>query len=215
MRDSKDREPGGDSDAPQGEGRAQPASAAGCSTGLELVDSEMQRETLHRWSLRQLGAEVRLPESVLTRMCQLAEAAWPKETGGTLVGHYGAGGRVACIERAIGVREGARQGRSHFYRPPDTVDGQLAEIYRSSGGTCYYLGEWHSHPGSAPGPSATDLRTMRELAQSPHVATDTPILVIVEGSLQSPTVSCLVVDETGCVIDGIYLWPSVQLSTAQ
>lgn len=164
------------------------------------------RPGMHRWHFAQLGAEFRLPDAVLAELRRLAGEALPNETGGTLIGYYGDGGRVAQVERALGVRRGARQGRSHFYRPSDAVDGQLAEIYRASGGRTYYLGEWHSHPGSAPGPSGTDLHTMHDLARSPMVATDTPVLLILEGDVGAlPTLRCLVVEATGRAIHGSYL----------
>ena len=105
------------------------------------------------------------------------------ETGGTLVGHYSRDLRVARVQRVLGVRVGGQQGPSSFYRPPDSIDGQLAEIYKESGGRTYYLGEWHSHPHAHPRPSSTDLNTIVGLARSRSVATDTPFLIVVGGNL--------------------------------
>jgi integrative and conjugative element protein (TIGR02256 family) len=156
--------------------------------GKQAASEELRAEVMHRWHFRQLEAELWLPSGVLAEVQRLAGEALPSETGGTLAGQYVQDGRVAQVERGLGVRRGGRHSRTSFYRPPDALDGQLAEIYRASAGSTYYLGEWHSHPGGTPGPSPTDLRTMEELARSPLVATDTPILLILEGAVgTSPT----------------------------
>jgi integrative and conjugative element protein (TIGR02256 family) len=167
---------------------------------------ETTEGVVHRWYIPQLEAEVWLPQDVLTTLKRFVAEALPNETGGTLVGHYTYNGRIAWIEQGLGVRRGAQASRTSFYRPADVIDGQLAEIYRASSACTYYLGEWHSHPGSTTGPSPTDLHTMHDLACSPLVATDTPILLILEGHVgTSPTLCCRVVERLGGVLGSSYL----------
>lgn len=162
-------------------------------------------ETLHRWHFPRRGATVVLPESAFARMCRLAVRAAPNETGGTLVGHYHTNTATAWVERALGVRRGAQTGRTHFYRPPDEIDKQLADIYRTSDGHTHYLGEWHTHPGATPTPSQLDLRTLLELARSTAVATDTPLLFVLGGTFTSPyDIACIVVDPEGAADRGVY-----------
>jgi integrative and conjugative element protein (TIGR02256 family) len=147
----------------------------------------------HVWHFPRRECFVSIPANVLGDLKRKARDYLPNETGGTLVGHYSHDLRVACVLRVLGVRSGGQQGPSWFYRPPDSIDGQLAEIYAQSGGSTYYLGEWHSHPYAHPRPSSTDLNTLIGLARSRSVATDTPILIIVGGSLArgAPTVCFL------------------------
>jgi integrative and conjugative element protein (TIGR02256 family) len=160
---------------------------------------------LYRWRFRRRSGDVLIPSPVLRAMMDLAGAALPNETGGTLIGHYAAGDSVAVVERALGVRQGERRGVTHFFRPPDDVDGQLTEIFHASAGHTHYLGEWHTHPYASSSPSRLDRRTLRELARSPAVATDTPLLLILGGQVaEAPTVRCLIMDATGGHEQGIY-----------
>lgn len=163
-------------------------------------------KVMHRWHLCRSGGDVLISNVVLLAMMQMASAALLNETGGTLVGHYEEADSMAVVEKALGVRRGAEQGATHFFRPSDEVDGQLAEIYRATGGHMHYLGEWHTHPFSSPSPSRIDLRTLRELAQSPAVAIDTPLLLILGGRItEAPVIRCLVMDANGRHEDAIYL----------
>lgn len=146
---------------------------------------------IHCWRFSRCGGKVLIPSSLLDAMMNFAGAALPNETGGTLVGHYEEGDSVALVEQVLGVRYGAERDVARFFRPPDDVDGQLAEIFHASEGRTHYLGEWHTHPGSSPTPSRIDCRTMRELARSPSVASDTPLLMILGGQIvAAPIISC-------------------------
>lgn len=138
-------------------------------------------------------------------MRKMAANAKPRETGGTLVGHYSEDHRVAYVTGALEAKTGARKERARFYRPPDDVDGQLARTYEASGGQTHYLGEWHTHPQAAPIPSPTDLSTLRGLARSKSVATDTPFMMILGGDFATAcSVSCTLAEKGGRTLYGFY-----------
>lgn len=161
---------------------------------------------VHIWGFPERQCFLAVPASAMRDLRRRARQALPNETGGTLVGRYSKNLRVACVERVIGVRAGGRQGRSWFYRPPDSIDGQLAEIFAKSGGRTYYLGEWHSHPGARPQPSPTDLNTLIGLARSRSVATDTPILIVAGGNLaRSGSIACFIGLPSGDTREAHYL----------
>ena len=160
---------------------------------------------MHVWIFPERGCTVIVPPEVLEVMTKMARAASPDETGGTLVGHYSSDMREAFVEQALGVRTGARSSRTAFYRPPDSDDGQLAEIYHASSGLTHYLGEWHTHPNAGPNPSRKDLATLRGLARSASVATDTPILIILGDSfISAPPGVCVVGESSGRCLYGHY-----------
>jgi len=162
-------------------------------------------EAVHVWRFHERGCAVRMPGEVLTAMREMAANSRPRETGGTLVGHYSEDLQEAFVTAALEADIGARKQRARFYRPPDDVDGQLARIYEESGGLTHYLGEWHTHPGVAPTPSPTDLATLRGLARSRSVATDTPFMVILGGSLQTrAAASCTLAERTERTLIGLY-----------
>jgi integrative and conjugative element protein (TIGR02256 family) len=162
-------------------------------------------DAVHVWCFPERGCAVRIPGEVLSSMWEVAANSKPRETGGTLVGHYSEDLRDAFVTAALEATIGAGKQRARFYRPPDNVDGQLARIYDESGGLIHYLGEWHTHPDAAPTPSPTDLSTLRSLARSRSVATDTPFMVILGGSLQTTdTASCTLAERTGRTLIGLY-----------
>lgn len=162
-------------------------------------------DAMHVWRFPERGCAVHIPGEVLAAMRRMAASSKPRETGGTLVGHYSEDRREAFVTCALEAKTGARKQRTRFYRPPDDVDGQLARIYQESGGLTHYLGEWHTHPGGAPAPSPTDLSTLRSLAKSRSVATDTPFMVILGGNLRTTAkASCTLAEKTGRILVGLY-----------
>jgi integrative and conjugative element protein (TIGR02256 family) len=162
-------------------------------------------ETLHLWWFPERECLVQLPDVLLDTMKALASEATPNETGGTLVGYYSEDRRVAFVTQVLVAKAGARRKRSGFFRPPDSVDDQLRRVYKETKGRTYFLGDWHSHPLGQPTPSSVDLGTLRGLARSPSVATDTPIMIIVGGDFDSqPLMSCTLADKSGRCLNGEY-----------
>jgi integrative and conjugative element protein (TIGR02256 family) len=164
-------------------------------------------DATHRWRFPERECTVLVPDQLLAAMRKMAASSRPQETGGTLVGHYSEDRREAFVTSALEANTGARKQRARFYRPPDNVDGQLARIYEESGGLTHYLGEWHTHPGGAPTPSPTDLSTLRSLASSRSVATDTPFMIILGGDFGATfTPSCTLAEDSGRTLNGFYEW---------
>ena len=137
------------------------------------------------WTIPAIGGKVIIPDDGERVLRDAAKAAAPKETGGTLVGHYEADRSVAVIDLIL-VAKRAKRGSTWFIRPSDTEDRQLDELYDSSGGKLLYLGEWHTHPRAAARPSLRDQRSLIEIAGSPDVACKTPLLLILGGDLDGP-----------------------------
>lgn len=165
----------------------------------------ISEDAAHLWRFPQRDCTVQVCGKVLAAMLEMAASAKPRETGGTLVGHYSEDHRVAFVTGALEAQIGARKERARFYRPPDDVDGQLARIYEESGGLTHYLGEWHTHPDAAPTPSSTDLSTLRGLARSRSVATDTPFMIILGGKFKSTSAtSCTLAEDGRRTLSGIY-----------
>lgn len=164
-----------------------------------------QDETMHVWCFPERDCTVHIPGEVLAAMREAAARSKPRETGGTLVGHYSEDFREAFVTAALEANIAARKQRARFYRPPDDEDGQLARIYEESRGLTHYLGEWHTHPEAAPTPSPTDLSTLGGLARSRSVATDTPFMVILGGTFHTTGVaSCTLAERTGRTLSGLH-----------
>lgn len=163
------------------------------------------KDATHLWCFSERDCAVRIPGEILAALQELAKSSKPRETGGTLVGHYSKDQRVAFVTDALEAKTGARREHARFYRPPDSVDGQLARTYEESGGLTHYLGEWHTHPEAAAVPSRTDLSTLRGLSRSRSVATDTPFMIILGGDFEGSTqISCTLAEVSGRTISGRY-----------
>lgn len=160
---------------------------------------------VHVWCFPERGCAVVIPDEILAAMREMAANSKPRETGGTLVGYYSKDLREAFVTRALEADTGAHKQHARFYRPSDDVDGQLARIYEESGGLTHYLGEWHTHPDAAPAPSTMDLSTLRGLASSRSVATDTPFMVILGGTLHTTAAaSCTLAERAGRTLIGLH-----------
>lgn len=99
---------------------------------------------------------IHLPQAVLTLIFEAAEAAYPEECCGLLVGLDDDGGvRVTRAEASPNVAEGDR--RKCFL-----VDAKVQfDLMRGlRGGPERIIGSYHSHPDQAPRPSAQDRKSV-------------------------------------------------------
>ncbi len=56
---------------------------------------------------------------------------------------------------------------------------RIAETFGETGGAVTYLGDWHTHPGTAPVPSRRDRKTLRNIAADEAAQTPEPIMLII------------------------------------
>lgn len=96
-----------------------------------------------------------LPPALAEDIRAAARAAFPNEACGLLVGQ---GDRVTRVVPSANI---APRGRDRFEIDPRV---RLALMKDLRGTDERLLGHWHSHPGAAPEPSATDLAQAHEPA---------------------------------------------------
>lgn len=105
----------------------------------------------------------------------------PRETGGTFMGYWTSEHEVV-ITRLVEAGPLALRERAAF--EPDQ-QWQLAEIarhYRASGRREGYLGDWHSHPGTANGElSSIDRAVLSRIIRSPRARAARPISMVLFG----------------------------------
>ena len=83
------------------------------------------------------------------------------EAGGVLLGRYILGTSDVIVDRATAPLPRDRQARSRFFRARRRHQDLIDRAWRESGGTCTYLGEWHTHPERIPTPSIIDRLDLR------------------------------------------------------
>jgi integrative and conjugative element protein (TIGR02256 family) len=113
----------------------------------------------------------------LAALCAEARG-WPiRETGGALLGWTSAGEIVIAV--ALGPGPGAKHRIRSFEPDAGWQNAQGNHIYKQSGRTIRYLGDWHSHPRSPPAPSNQDRRTAAMIAADTNFRTPSPLYAIV------------------------------------
>lgn len=116
-------------------------------------------------------------------MYQLAMYHYPNEYGGLLVGRYSASMNMVTVNNLILPREYSSS-RFHFNRGVKGIK-KILEYYYKKTPPLFYVGEWHTHPDSAPVPSPTDFNAMRDIVASPQVQIENPILLIMNITKQT------------------------------
>jgi integrative and conjugative element protein (TIGR02256 family) len=84
------------------------------------------------------------------------------ESGGILLGTVHDHGML--ITHATAPSKFDRQFPFFFLRSPLGHRAFAQRLWRESGGTTRYLGDWHTHPEDVPTPSGIDLREWQKLA---------------------------------------------------
>lgn len=120
---------------------------------------------------------VELPENIFEKIKNEVKRYYPHECGGIFIGRITNNNR-AIIEDIIVPKE-ILSTRVLFRRIAIFINRGLKKIFNSHKGEIIYLGEWHSHPDNLPIPSRTDMTAMQNIAKSPSVRTETPLLLIV------------------------------------
>jgi integrative and conjugative element protein (TIGR02256 family) len=111
-------------------------------------------------------------------MSHYCAVAYPKETGGILIGHYSADLRVAHVTSLSSAPSDSVAKRFSFARGVRGLQELLQRVWRQKN---YYLGEWHFHPDAEPSPSGIDSDQMQSIASAISYQCPEPVLLIVGG----------------------------------
>jgi integrative and conjugative element protein (TIGR02256 family) len=116
-------------------------------------------------------------EMAFRDMVEEANRAYPRETGGVLVGYFAASGE-SVVFATIGPGPNAIHLENRFL--PDHIwqCEQLDDLFQKSSGTWVYLGDWHTHPDSSPKLSCLDRQTLRSIAKHKQAENLRPLMLI-------------------------------------
>jgi integrative and conjugative element protein (TIGR02256 family) len=106
---------------------------------------------------RQGGAVLKIEAVALARMLEFQQReAHHEEAGGVLLGRHLRGCRDMVVDEVTSPMPGDARMRLAFHRSKTPHQEVMDERWRTSEGTCLYLGEWHTHPEASPLPSRID-----------------------------------------------------------
>jgi integrative and conjugative element protein (TIGR02256 family) len=101
-----------------------------------------------------------------------------KEAGGVLLGRHLLDCNDIVVDELTQPMRSDRRSWAGFFRSLAHHTRSLRR-WRESGGTCAYLGSWHTHPEAVPIPSTTDLEDWRHALARDHYEGHSLFFVIV------------------------------------
>jgi proteasome lid subunit RPN8/RPN11 len=143
------------------------------------------------------GYEIRIAESAWSDMLAWVERLRRRvgpdvETGGLLFGERDDAIRVIWVSEASGPPPDSEASEAGFLCGILGTAEANAEKKRRTRGTVQYIGMWHSHPGSSPLFSMTDLAAMEKLVTATNVAPSKSLLCILGITSPVPTIGTYV-----------------------
>jgi integrative and conjugative element protein (TIGR02256 family) len=111
---------------------------------------------------RHNGGRIKVTAAVLRAIQGYAQhGRRATEAGGVLLGRYLQGSADVVIDAVTVPMPGDKRSRYSFYRDKARHQAAIDAAWQASGGTCTYLGEWHTHPETHPTPSSIDTTDWR------------------------------------------------------
>jgi integrative and conjugative element protein (TIGR02256 family) len=105
------------------------------------------------------------------------------EAGGVLLGRHLLGTGDIIVDLVTVPMPSDCQSRFRFFRARRPHQAAIDRAWRASGGTCTYLGEWHTHPEQHPTPSWIDRQNWQRKLLVDRF-TD-PIFFVIMGTLKT------------------------------
>lgn len=128
---------------------------------------------------QETGLYLSINHSLLESMKQLTLQHFPNEFGGVLVGNYALNGTQVNVIDFICPQQ-YQQSPTYFKRETTFINEKLEDIYLTTKGNIFYIGEWHSHPNIIAAHSHHDYMSMCQLLPT-ETKIENPLLLIIGG----------------------------------
>lgn len=126
------------------------------------------------------GNKFKLSQAVVVQLHSFVQGeSTKKEAGGILLGRYILDCEDVVVDKITDPMKGDRRSRLRFFRSACLHQQAINKAWISSGGTCNYLGEWHTHPETDPSPSIIDILGWRKRLLFDRFDSDVLFFVIV------------------------------------
>lgn len=119
------------------------------------------------------------PDALATMRSYEQHAPDALEAGGLLMGRYLRGGYDIVVDEVTVPQPGDERSRFGFYRYAEGHQPLIDAAWESSGGTCCFLGDWHTHAEPNPTPSPVDVDNWRRMLREDVMDDEACFFVIV------------------------------------
>lgn len=130
-----------------------------------------------KFYLQEKKLSLEVDNKLIFEMVHLSRKWYPNEYGGLLIGYYSNKNQNLIITDILKPKL-FKNSPISFERDTSTLHKDLRNFYNSSPSR-FYVGEWHSHPNEGTGPSGTDVKAMKDIAENENVAIENPVLCII------------------------------------
>ena len=151
-----------------------------CVVFVEIQPIRMNLENC-KFLLFQLpnGGRLKISNDALQQMLYFRQLkSTDYEAGGVLLGRLLLESNDIVVDEATIPMPGDKRSRLAFYRHKRGHQAIINRRWQESGGTCIYLGEWHTHPEPIPTPSIIDLRDWKRKIRDDSFEKNIFILII-------------------------------------
>ena len=126
------------------------------------------------------GALLKVDEAVVLQLDGFVQRrARDAEACGVLLGRYLDVEPHVIVDKLTGPCSADQRTRTRAHRSRQYHQQRVDAAWRESGGTCVYLGEWHSHAEPDPTPSAVDLADWRRRMTEDRIGGERFFFIIV------------------------------------
>jgi integrative and conjugative element protein (TIGR02256 family) len=147
-----------------------------------------------------------IAQCAIDGMITEADARFPDETGGVLVGYWASENEALVIMHAVGPGREAQHSRMRFLPDPQFHEKEVARIYEASGRRHTYLGDWHTHPKGTVTLSRLDSRTLGRIARARQARAPRPLMLILAGGPNNWDVAVW----RGTVTKLVHVWSAIR-----
>jgi len=126
------------------------------------------------------GGKLKITDNVLEQFRLFRQIEWGEhESGGVLLGRYIINSKDTIIDLISTPQLNDVSSPVKFIRNKEEHQNIVDEAWKESGGTCNFLGEWHSHPEEIPSPSTIDIRNWKSIIKNAVFESDSLFFLII------------------------------------
>ncbi|MGI9951986.1 Mov34/MPN/PAD-1 family protein [Moorellaceae bacterium AZ2] len=129
---------------------------------------------------RATTGRIKISSLVIQKMAQFIQTSLDAtEAGGVLLGRFILNSEDIVVDDITVPHKKDKRIRHCFIRNKRAHQLEIVKSWRESGGTCNYLGEWHTHPEPKPQPSSNDIKDWKRILKQARFDYESLFFVVV------------------------------------